>query len=145
MMKRLIDVVAFGLLASVSFTACKDSAPAAPSAPEAVGVWLATVTGQLDGVDFTQTLTLTVNSDETYSYAVYVETIPVAAESGTWTVAAGIFLGTPSSCQEINLVTGYLETTTCGADASVLLPVSGISGNMWTVSVADGTLTFTRQ
>ncbi len=86
-MKRLIDVVAFGLLASISFTACKDSAPAGPSASEAVGVWVATQTGQENGVDFTQTLTLTVNSDETYSFAIDLNGTAMAAESGTWVVA----------------------------------------------------------
>ena len=144
-MKRLFDVMAFGLLASVSFTACKDSAPAGPGTSEAVGVWVATVAVQQDGVDYTQTLTLTVGSDGTYSFAVYINATPLAAESGRWVVAEGIFLGTPSSCQEINVVTGSLETVTCGVDASVLLPISGISGNTWTVLVAERTLTFTRQ
>jgi len=143
-MKRLIDVVAFGLLASISFTACSDSAPAGPSA-EAVGVWVATVTGQENGVDLTQTLTLTVSNDETFTYAANINGTAMAVNSGTWVVAQGIFIGTPSTCQVINNETGNLETATCGADNTVRLSMSGISGNTWTAVAGEVTLTFTRQ
>ncbi len=144
-MKRLIDVVAFGLFASISFTACNDSAPAGPSESEAVGVWVATVTGQENGVDLTQTLRLTVNSDETFSFAMDINGTAMAAESGTWVVAQGIFIGAPSTCQEINNETGNLETVTCGVEAAVRLPMSGLSGNTWTAVLGEVTLTFTKQ
>ncbi len=144
-MKRFIDVVAFGLLASISFTACNDGALAGPSASEAVGVWVATVTGQENGVDLTQTLTLTVNSDETFSFAMDINGTAMAAESGTWVVAQGIFIGAPATCQEINHETGNLEDVTCGVEAAVRLPMSGISGNTWTAVLGEVTLTFTKQ
>jgi hypothetical protein len=144
-MKRLIDVVAFGLLASISFTACNDSAPAGPSGSEAIGVWVATVTGQENGIDLTQTLTLTVNSDETFSFTMDINGTAMAAESGTWVVAQGIFIGAPSTCQEINLETSNLETVTCAVDAAVRLPMSGISGNTWAAVLGEVTLTFTKQ
>jgi hypothetical protein len=144
-MKRLIDVVAFGLLASISFTACNDSAPAGPSESEAVGVWVATVTGQENGMDLTQTLRLTVNSDETFSFAMDINGTPMALESGTWVVTQGVFIGTPSTCQVINNETGNLETATCGVEAAVRLPMSGLSGNTWTAVLGEVTLTFTKQ
>ncbi len=105
---------------------------------------MATVTGQENGVDLTQTLTLTVNSDETFSFAMDINGTAMAAESGTWVVAQGIFIGAPSTCQEIN-ATGNLETVTCGVEAAVRLPMSGISGNTWTAVLGEATVTFTRQ
>lgn len=144
-MKRLINVVAFGVLASISFTACSDGTSAGPSTSEAIGVWLATVTGQENGMDLTQTLRLTVNSDETFSFAVDINETAMALESGTWVVIQGVFIGTPSTCQEINLETSNLETVTCAVDAAVRLPMSGISGNTWAAVFGEVTLTFTKQ
>ncbi len=144
-MKRIVDVVAFGLLACISFTACSDSTTAGPSGSEAIGVWVATVTGQENGMDLTQMLRLTVNSDETFSFAMDINGTPMALESGTWVVTQGIFIGAPSTCQEINNDTGNLETVTCGVEAAVRLPMSGISGNTWTAVLGEATLTFTKQ